>query len=844
MECFLCSKFISETKQLWPHFKNKHNMKTEELLKGYRCTYGGTCSRTFYKFQHFLKHVKIHSFYKSPSNKNQKNSIAGSITKCEENTVHNSISECDACSENGVSDCDGDFDQPSEAELFSSRINEISNDFRKECVKIALQLHSKTNFSRKDVITIQNLYKPLLASMMTKFDNFVTEEFQMSTDKRSRFAAFSNALQDPFQLCETEHKLMNSLAEDDLVSNFEEFTINSEIGVHSTCGESTLGEKKSTGVLLPIDFQFRIFFERDDLLLKTIEKMNKISQSSHSFSNFIQGRLWQEKSRLHKQAGKIAIPFFLYIDETEINNPLGSHTGPIAFVYYSFPVVDYSPIDLACLFAAKDYKSFGNDKCLYRLISKIKSLEENGIAISTSEGVKTVHFILGLLLGDNLGLNTVLGFSSSFNSNFFCRFCKVRKCKKDCTCGKECTNFLATENTALLRDRANYDIDVLMADLSQTGVREVSIFNEIQSFHVTNNFAVDIMHDIFEGICNYDMSHIIDYLVNVKKFLSFKRLNVRKKMFNYGPIEITNISNDITPDHIKKFKLKMTASEMMSFVHHFPLMVGDLVPTHDEVWLFFVSFLELIDLLMCFDLSEDRRFRIKILVQNHNSEYVRIFKDSLKPKHHLTTHYSSVISQSGPPRTYWCFPFEKEHKGHKNYAHSITSRVNTSVSIAKKFQLTFANSLIQDTRSIYSFDSANILHNTQHIDLIKSFQSNMNFISEFKIYSNCTYYGKNYKSGYYLFVSHGGSISSSDSIKLFTIVEIVEIKSRELPYVVCKYVPIHSYNTHLAAYELNIDLTAPDSDQFCLYPIDYFSGPPINSHNVPNGKCFVRPIFF
>lgn len=88
------------------------------------------------------------------------------------------------------------------------------------------------------------------------------------------------------------------------------------------------------------------------------------------------------------------------------------------------------------------------------------------------------------------------------------------------------------ENTALLRNCANYDQDVLLADLSQTGIREVSIFNEVESFHVTTNFAVDITHDIFEGICNYDMSHIINYLVKVKKYFTFERLNIQKRMFN------------------------------------------------------------------------------------------------------------------------------------------------------------------------------------------------------------------------------------------------------------------------------------------------------------------------
>lgn len=39
-------------------------------------------------------------------------------------------------------------------------------------------------------------------------------------------------------------------------------------------------------------------------------------------------------------------------------------------------------------------------------------MEEIGVKILTSEGEKIVFFILGLVLGDNLGLNTVLGYVS------------------------------------------------------------------------------------------------------------------------------------------------------------------------------------------------------------------------------------------------------------------------------------------------------------------------------------------------------------------------------------------------------------------------------------------------
>ncbi|XP_018306226.1 uncharacterized protein, partial [Mycetomoellerius zeteki] len=50
-----------------------------------------------------------------------------------------------------------------------------------------------------------------------------------------------------------------------------------------------------------------------------------------------------------------------------------------------------------------------------------------GIEIDIDGKLITILFKVALIIGDNLGLNSILGFTTSFNSNFFCRFCKVTK---------------------------------------------------------------------------------------------------------------------------------------------------------------------------------------------------------------------------------------------------------------------------------------------------------------------------------------------------------------------------------------------------------------------------------
>lgn len=271
---------------------------------------------------------------------------------------------------------------------------------------------------------------------------------------------------------------------------------------------------------------------------------------------------------------------------------------------------------------------------------------------------------------------------------------------------------------------------------STTGIKENCIFNTINSFHVTANFAVDMMHDIFEGVSHYDLCHIINKFIEMRYF-DLNTLNNRKMLFNYGDIEIGNISPAITSNNLSCFHLKMTAREMMTFVHLFPLMIGDLVPYDDELWLFLLNFLDIIEILLCLDIPSDLADRLRFLVKQHHTDYVQLFTDTLKPKHHLMLHYCSVILQSGPPRNYWSFRYEAKHKEFKSYARAITSRKNICVSLAKKFQLKFAHSLMRPVET--KLFEVQQCHQTltAATDLITSFCARNNINSSYVSYTEC-----------------------------------------------------------------------------------------------------------
>lgn len=72
---------------------------------------------------------------------------------------------------------------------------------------------------------------------------------------------------------------------------------------------------------------------------------------------------------------------------------------------------------------------------------------------------------------------------------------------------------MTCQDDSLLRTIESYERDVLINDISVTGIKEKCVFHSLNDFHVTTNFAVDIMHDLLEGVCNYDLTTLLNALI-------------------------------------------------------------------------------------------------------------------------------------------------------------------------------------------------------------------------------------------------------------------------------------------------------------------------------------------
>lgn len=803
--CFLCKIQNLNLNSYIIHLKRHHG-----------CTFNSkfvciieNCLQTFSNLSSFKRHLNRHKLICNKiENLDSKNAqtivdetLENTSNFSEQNNLNNEIPTLSNCY-NTVS--------PNLLNKSSPSPDNINNkSVISPAALFLLSLHSRCNFTRNDVLFIQK-------SLIMLFNNIPRDEF---------IESFNSTTFDIFESLDSEYKLFKYLSGKNLYSTAFKFSVDKEIVEVYRNGIPRLHEKDCNGILFPLQFQFKKFLEKDFNFKTHLNNVRKYENNNEYISHFIQGSLWKTKREMYPN--KILVPFFLYVDDFEINNPLGSHGGThsITGIYYSFPTISSSvklvDIQIGALIRSCFIKEYGNSLCLNLLITHLTDLEKNGILIHTEDGEFKVYFVLGLILGDNLGLNSVLGFCKGFSSSYYCRFCKSHKSENIS---------LGLELTSKLRTLENYEVDVKINDVSQTGINSESIWNTLPSFHVTENYSCDLMHDLFEGVCHYNISQVLLDFIEKKKYFTLEYLNKIKNTFPYGDTEVGNIFKDIKLIHLKKKRINAAAREMWHLTHFLPLLIGSLVESTDEVWHFFTDFLELMDLLMSPKFNDAMLEQLKLKIESHNLNYVRIFKDPLKPKFHFLTHYPTIIRCSGPLRHLNCFRFEAKHFQLKKYCRNINSRINIALSLCLKFQLKFAFDIVSETEMETTVNALDVIQFTIDSKIIENFGFKLD---DLKFYNKVCYKYKTFKKDLYVLKS------LPNQIELYKIASILlNNNDLTLPYVVCyKYSVV--YLKHFVSYKI----LSQNESEFIL-PISYFNSPTLHEYRIDDIKMIRSKNFF
>lgn len=391
---------------------------------------------------------------------------------------------------------------------------------------------------------------------------------------------------------------------------------------------------------------------------------------------------------------KIVLPVYLYFDEFETRNPLGSHAGEekLGGVYVSlaclppYMAAKLKNIFVSTIFYAKHFKLFENEKFFIKSIEDLNFLSKNGLKLKLNGLDVIIYFDCVQILGDNAGLNRICGFSLSFKARYFCRICSASN--------EECQHMIE-EIQSLLRTVASYQADVKKNNVQQTGIKEECIFNKVNKFEITENLSLDLMHDVPEGSIAYTMSKVIDGLVK-ENTITLDTINQRIETFPYSDQEKSNKPRPLFFSQGKKggqkIKIKQSASEMLCLARYLGLMIGDLIPADNRYWKLYLCLREIIDILMSPVLDKGQVESVRLLITKHNRKYLEIF-GKLKPKMHIWRHYPRTILLNGPVVHYSSMKFERKNKELKETAVGTTSNVNLPLTIAIKHQLNLCYNL-------------------------------------------------------------------------------------------------------------------------------------------------------
>lgn len=106
--------------------------------------------------------------------------------------------------------------------------------------------------------------------------------------------------------------------------------------------------------------------------------------------------------------------------------------------------------------------------------------------------------------------------------------------------------FQFKEDDFQLRTRQMYnqnctDIENADGDISQRyGINSRSILNMSRYFHVVEGLPGDAMHDVLEGLLQYEVKEYLKYTIYEEHFLTLENLNTSIKEFDYGCPDVTN----------------------------------------------------------------------------------------------------------------------------------------------------------------------------------------------------------------------------------------------------------------------------------------------------------------
>lgn len=448
--------------------------------------------------------------------------------------------------------------------------------------------------------------------------------------------------------------------------------------------EYLIESTKRTFMYVPILTTLQLLFTKTDVLEKVQETM---PPSPGHYSSYRDGSYYHENAFFSDEGQKLSI--ILYIDDFEIANPLGTSKKihKVCAVYWTLanlPVKCRSvlhSIQLALLCNSNDVRQYGYAKVFAPLLSDLKILEESGVYIETlGDCLKGTVFTVA---ADNLAAHGLAGFSESFRSEYFCRFCLADQTEMQIS---DAVSGSFEMRTKELHDNLIHDVQNNDSHKNYGVKRSCVVSDHLCHFHPITGFPPDILHDLFEGVVPVELAHCLKGLIT-KKYFTLEDLNRAMQSFPFQHSDKLDRPHSIPQNFASRGTIGGNGHENHTLLRLLPVLIGAKVPEGDKFWEVLMELKDIVELALSHTHTDETIQYMACKILDHRQLLQEVFPSlRLRPKHHFIEHYPHLIKCFGPLVHFWTMRFEGKHKVFKKIVNDTRNYKNVLKTLAERHQ--------------------------------------------------------------------------------------------------------------------------------------------------------------
>lgn len=284
---------------------------------------------------------------------------------------------------------------------------------------------------------------------------------------------------------------------------------------------------------------------------------------------------------------------------------------------------------------------------------------------------------------DNLGGNSSLGYFGC-NSSYYCRICELTRNECGVTTEDVPTKYRSKDEYAIALDIIETSYSVEPKDTK--GIARYCVLNDLRFFHILDNFNVDIMHDICEGVIPFLLLKFFKYCIHNKIIANDHVLNNYLFNHDYGLLNSKNIPSYVS---LTRSNLGQNASQNKCIIQNLPYIFYDFrnEPKLEKIWSCVFDILKILRIIYSINICENDLKDLEKTISSYLKQILQCFDiKSLTYKHHMMIHYANVIRAVGPLVHMSTMRFEMNHKIFTNFVRRSNNFMNVSKSLANSKQ--------------------------------------------------------------------------------------------------------------------------------------------------------------